>query len=173
MLTFASIKGKGALQEVFRIKFPDIPISEVHRITAALPDEAAIADKLQEMKEAGDEPSIIMWALDANAKALKQFCYVDENGNLQGEYATAFKQAIRLEGTKKAQSKHPSGIVIANEPLADIVPMLYDKGSKQAIAGMEMNELEKMGICKFDILELKTLQKLHGVVKLLATGRMD
>jgi DNA polymerase III alpha subunit len=168
MITFARIQGKAALKEVFRTKFSDIPFEEVNKITDNLPDEAAISDKLQEMKEAGEEASIIMWALDSNAKALKPFCYIDEAGKLQGEYAPAFRQAVRLEGTKKSQGKHPSGIVIANSSLADIVPMIYDRGSKQSICGFEMEPLESVGAVKFDILGLQVLKKLHDVSRFLS-----
>lgn len=167
MITFGSNKGKGSLKEVFRIKYPDIPFDEVNKITESIPDEAAISDKLQEMKEAGEEPSIIMWALETSSKRLKDFCYLDDNGDLQGEYAPAFKQAIRLEGVKKSQGKHPSGTVISHEPLSNLVPMIYDKGSKQSIAGLEMYDLEDMGICKFDLLETAVLRKLHNVSKFL------
>ncbi len=173
MITFSRIQGRAALKEVFRVKYPNISIDEVNKITALLPDEAAIADKLQEMREAGEEPSIIMWALEANSKNLKEFCYIDNDGNLQGEYAPAFRQAVRLEGTKKSQSKHPSGIVISNEPLAEIVPMVYDKTSKQSVAGFEMYDLEDAGITKFDILEVGVLRKLHNVSKFLAGSPLD
>lgn len=171
MVTFARIQGKGAIKEVFRRKFSNIPISEVEKITKALPDPAAIADKLQEMKEAGEEQSIIMWALESNAKELKPFCYIDPEGNLQGEYAVAFKQAIRLEGTKKSQSKHPSGLIISNDRLGDKVPLLYDKTSGELVAGFEMDDISAMGLLKCDILGLSALKKLQNVSSILATGR--
>jgi DNA polymerase-3 subunit alpha len=172
MITFSRIQGKGSLKEVFRRKFPDTPISEVERITKSLPDESAISDKLQEMKEAGQEASIIMWSLEGHSKELKEFCYIDEQGRLQGEYATAFRQAIRLEGTKKSQGKHPSGIVISNDPLADYIPMIYDKSSKLVVAGLEMNDLEKYAP-KFDILGLNTLSKLHDVTRMALKGNFN
>jgi hypothetical protein len=38
---------------------------------------------------------------------------------------------------------------------------------------MEMSELENLGICKFDILEIAVLRKLHNVSKFLAGSPMD
>jgi DNA polymerase-3 subunit alpha len=173
MITFNRIQGKGSIKEVFRVKYPDISMDEVGKITENLPADAEISDKLQEMKENGEEASIIMWALETNAKKLKPYCYIDEHGKFQGEYAKAFEQAVRLEGTKKSQSKHPSGLVITNTPLADLVPMVYDKTSKESICGLEMASLEALGCTKFDILGISALKKLHNVSRLLATGNFD
>lgn len=173
MITFSRIQGRGALKEVFRVKFPDISMDIINKITAEIPDESEIIDKLQDMKEAGEEPSIITWALEGNTKNLKPYCYIDDQGELQGEYAPVFRVAIRLEGTKKSQGKHPSGIVIAHTSLSDIAPMIYDKNSKKSVCGFEMYELEEIGVCKFDILQTDVLKKLHNVSKLLAGQYTD
>jgi DNA polymerase-3 subunit alpha len=173
MITFSRYQGRAAIKEVFRIKYPGIPIAEVNALSANIPDKAEIADELQKMQELGEDPAILMWALENNAKELKDYCYIDDQGRLQGEYATAFRQAIRLEGIKHGSSKHASGVVISNSPLADLVPMVYDKSSSEPIAGMEMGDLEEMGIPKFDILGLATLDKLAGVRSLLLTGRIE
>lgn len=173
MITFSRIQGRGALKEVFRVKFPSIPMDLINKITAEIPDESEIIDKLQEMKEAGEEPSIITWALEGNGKNLKPYCYIDDKDELQGEYAPAFRIAIRLEGTKKSQGKHPSGVIVSNTPLADLVPTIYDKTSKKSVAGMEMNDLEDLGLVKLDILQIDVLKKLHGVARMLAQGNTD
>ena len=81
--------------------------------------------------------------------------------------AKRFEQAIRLEGTNRSQSKHAAGIVIAQEPLNEICPILYDKRTGQNIAGMEMNDLEAMGHVKFDILGIALLDKVHGVQNMI------
>jgi len=58
MATFSRIQGRGAIKEVLRVH-GRCGFEEMNRITAGIPDEAAIADELQEMAEAGEEPSII------------------------------------------------------------------------------------------------------------------
>ena len=169
MVTFNTIKGRGALKDVLRV-YGNIPFEEMNRITKNIPDEAKIADELQEMKEETGEASIIRWALENNSDKLKEWCYIDDNNELQGPLAKRFEQAIRLEGTKSNQSKHAAGIAISAEPLQEICPMVYDSKNEQLIAGMEMQDLESIGIIKFDILGVAMLDKIMTIQDLLNEG---
>jgi len=169
MITFNTMKGRGALKDVLRV-YGNISFDEMNTITKHIPDEAKIADELQEMKEEYGEASIIRWALENNAAELKDWCYIDENNNLAGPLAKRFEQAIRLEGTKTNQSKHAAGIAINSMPLGEICPMVYDSRNDQLIAGMEMQDLETLGIVKFDILGIAMLDKIMTVQDLLNKG---
>ena len=169
MITFNTIKGRGALKDVLRV-YGNISFDEMNRITKNIPDEAKIADELQEMKEETGEASIIRWALENNADKLKEWCYIDDNGELQGPLAKRFEQAIRLEGTKSNQSKHAAGICISSQPLKEVCPMVYDSKNDQLIAGMEMQDLESIGIIKFDILGIAYLDKIMLIKDLLIQG---
>lgn len=169
MITFNTIKGRGALKDVLRV-YGNISFEEMNKITKNIPDEAKIADELQEMKEETGESSIIRWALENNGDKLKEWCYIDDNNELQGPLAKRFEQAIRLEGTKSNQSKHAAGIAISAEPLQTSCPMVYDSKNEQLIAGMEMQDLEAMGIIKFDILGVAMLDKIMTIKDLLIAG---
>lgn len=170
MITYNTLKGRGALKEVLRV-YDNISFEEMNRITKHIPDEAKIADELQEMKEDTGEASIIRWALENNVDKLKEWCYInDENGELSGPLAKRFEQAIRLEGTKSNQSKHAAGVVIGNEKLDNICPMVYDSKNNQKIAGMEMQDLESLGVIKFDILGVAMLDKIMDISYSLNNG---
>ena len=108
--------------------------------------------------------------MENNSEKLKEWCYIDDNGDLQGPLAKRFEQAIRLEGTKSNQSKHAAGIAISSEPLEQICPMVYDNKNDQLIAGMEMQDLEGLGIIKFDILGIAYLDKIMTIQDLLHEG---
>jgi DNA polymerase-3 subunit alpha len=166
MITFNTIKGRGALKDVLRV-YGNISFDEMNNITKNIPDESKIADELQEMKDETGEASIIRWALENNREKLKEWCFLDDQDNLQGPLAKRFEQAIRLEGTKSNQSKHAAGIVISAEPLNEICPMIYDTKNNQYIAGMEMQDLENLGIIKFDILGVAMLDKIMTIQSLL------
>jgi len=165
MITYNTLKGRGALKEVLRV-YGNISFEEMNRITKHIPDEAKIADELQEMKDESGEASIINWALENNSKQLQDWCH-KQDGELKGPLAKRFEQAIRLEGTKYNQSKHAAGIAISQESLAGICPMIYDTKTKQNIAGLEMNDLESIGVVKFDILGIALLDKMMNVQSLL------
>ena len=169
MVTFNTVKGRGALKDVLRV-YGNIGFEEMNRITKNIPDEAKIADELQEMKEETGEASIIRWALENNADKLREWCYIDELGQLQGPLAKRFEQAIRLEGTKSNQSKHAAGIAISANPLDQTCPMVYDNKNNQLIAGMEMQDLESIGIIKFDILGIAYLDKIMTIQDILQEG---
>jgi DNA polymerase-3 subunit alpha len=169
MITFNTIKGRGALKDVLRV-YGNISFDEMNNITKNIPDEAKIADELQEMREETGEASIIRWALENNAEKLKEWCYTDENNEMQGPLAKRFEQAIRLEGTKSNQSKHAAGIAISSEPLEEICPMVYDSKNNQIIAGMEMQDLEFIGIIKFDVLGIAMLDKVMTISEILKKG---
>lgn len=169
MITFNTIKGRGSLKDVLRV-YGNISFEEMNLITKNIPDEAKIADELQEMKEETGESSIIRWALENQPDKLKEWCYIDDNNELQGPLAKRFEQAIRLEGVKSNQSKHAAGIAISAEPLADLCPMVYDSKNDQMIAGMEMQDLEALGIIKFDVLGIAYLDKIMCISELLKIG---
>jgi DNA polymerase-3 subunit alpha len=169
MVTFNTIKGRGAIKDVLRV-YGNISFDEMNNITRNIPDEAKIADELQEMKDETGDASIIRWALENQAEKLKDWCYVDENNELQGPLAKRFEQAIRLEGTKVNQSKHAAGVVIADSDLSTICPMIYDTKTKTRIAGMEMEDLESIGVVKFDILGVAMLDKIMLISDYLKKG---
>ena len=170
MITFNTMKGRGALKEVLRV-YGNISFDEMNQITKCIPDEAKIADELQEMKDDYGEASIIRWALENNNDKLKEWCSVSKDGNkLKGPLAKRFEQAIRLEGTKSNQSKHAAGVVISSHNLDTMCPMIYDTKNKTTIAGMEMQDLESLGIIKFDILGVAMLDKVMSISDTLSHG---
>ena len=108
------------------------------------------------------EESLILWCLKHKAKEFKDYCYIEEDGSLNGPYAKEFQYAIDLEGTIKTQGKHAAGVVICSDNIAEHAPMIYNKNGDQII-GFNMNECEKVGLTKFDILGLSTLSKIQAI----------
>lgn len=168
MAVYQTMRGRSAIKDVLRAH-GNIPFEEMNKITSHIPDGAEIAGDLQEMMEETGEASIIMWALENRASKLKEWCYISEDGSLDGPLSKRFEQAIRLEGTKTAQGRHASGVVIAPDDLNQICPMILDS-EKNMIAGMEMADLESLGLIKLDILGLNLLDKISGIKQILATG---
>lgn len=166
--TFGTLKGKAALKEVFRV-FEACDFETINKITKPMPDEASIADELEEQ----GEESIIHWCLVNQPKIFKDYCRLTEDGELEGEYAQYFKLAIELEGIHKSQGKHAAGVIVASEKLADIAPIIYDKNSGEPIVALDKKDAEKIGLVKFDLLGLSALDKLMAVQNLLKTGSIN
>ena len=158
MVTFGRLQGRSSLTEVLRIN-EACSYEEMKEITKSLPHEHEVSDQLAEM----DEPSVIQWTLMNQPEALRDYCRLNDDGELEGNLANYFKQAMRIEGTFKSQGKHAAGVVISSHKLDDVCPMVRDKRSSDKIAGMEMNDLESMGHVKFDILGISLMDKLMGI----------
>lgn len=169
MITFNTMKGRGALKEVLRV-YDNVSFEEMNRITKHIPDEAKIADELQEMREETGESSIIRWALENNVDKLKEWCYINDDGSFSGPMSKRFEQAIRLEGTKSNQSKHAAGVAVSSQSLSEVCPMIYDSKNDQKIAGMEMQDLESLGVIKLDVLGIALLDKVMNISDILRNG---
>jgi DNA polymerase-3 subunit alpha len=157
MITFGRLQGRSAIKEVLRVN-EACSFAEMNAITKSIPNEAEISDQLADMDD--EDRSIIRWALINNANELRDFCYINEDGKLDGDYAEYFDQAIKIEGTFKTQGKHAAGVVISKYKLSDVCPMVDQRDSSEKIAGLEMSDLESLGHVKFDVLGLSLLDKL-------------
>lgn len=164
MLTFGRLQGRSAIKEVLRVN-EACGFGEMNHITKSIPDEAAISDQLSLMDE--KDRSIIRWALINNSDELIDYCQVNPFGELEGDYAEYFRQAIEIEGTFKTQGKHAAGVVISAKPLHLVCPMVDSKSSSEKIAGLEMADLEALGHVKFDVLAINLLDKLMYVKELI------
>lgn len=173
MVTFGRLQGKAALKEVFRAQ-PDLvkhlmkvkalkegknpdeisitPFDLCNEITGLMPDEASIIDDLQKIREETEnyDYGILNWSID-NIEKIKEYYQW---------FKPLFDQSMRLEGTKKSQSKHAAGLVIADVPISELVPLVYDPKNKTRIVGLEMGSAEALGCVKFDFLGVVALDKL-------------
>lgn len=180
MVTFGRLQGRAALKEVFKAqadtvkhlmrvkatkegKDPDAisirPFDVCNEITSFIPAEPEIADELQVIRvERGDDRyGILKWAVE----------HVEQVAKAYEDYKPLFDQAMRIEGTKKSQSKHAAGVVIADRPIAELVPMVFDPSTRQRICGIEMASAEAMGGVKFDVLGVAALDKLWLIQQLV------
>ena len=137
----------------------------MNEITKAIPNEADISDQLQEMDE--EDRSIIRWALINNPEDLRDYCFVNDRGELDGDYADFFDQAIKIEGTFKTQGKHAAGVVISVDELNTVCPMVNQRSGGEKIAGLEMADLEALGHVKFDVLGINLLDKIMKIEELI------
>ena len=159
--TYGTLMGRAALKTVFRA-YNDISFGEQCQITKHIPDKAKISDEIQAMKNAGEEATVIQWALKNKKNHFAQWCII-KDGQLTGTLAKRFEQAIKLEGIICTLSKHAAGIVISPTPLKTTAPLVFDSKEKSQIIGVQMNQLSIIGLSKYDLLSLSTLDRLEGV----------
>lgn len=155
--TFGTLAAKAALKDVGRVL--DIPLDRVNYLCKLVPTKGAITEDLSE--------------------ALKT---PDFRREYEGDPVT--KQwvdiALKLEGTNRNVGTHAAGVVIANGPITDYVPVQRvarksDSSDGNADAAIttqwEMGVLEKVGLLKMDFLGLRNLTVLDNCVKLIKRTR--
>ena len=92
--------------------------------------------------------------------------------NNDKEIKNCYMIASKLYGLKRHSSTHAAGVVISNEKLKDIVPVL--KEENDLVVGLTMDQLEENGLLKMDFLGLKNLSTIKDLVRTInKTNKVD
>lgn len=138
IITFGKLKAKNALRDMGRIM--DVPLAEVDKVAKKIPDGPGV--KLRKSIET--EPD------------LKELFETSEM------HRKWFDLALKVEGLSRNSGIHAAGVIIADEPLRDIVPLA--KVSGNLTTQWDMKYSEKFGLLKMDFLGLRTLSILQEAV---------
>ena len=155
--TFGTLAAKAALKDVGRVL--DVPLERVNVMCKLVPMKGAIAKSLQE-------------ALDESPDFKREY---DQDPQIR----ELVDIALKLEGTNRNVGTHAAGVVIANGPITDYVPVQRPpkKGDDSTDSATtmttqwEMGILEKVGMLKMDFLGLRNLTVLDNCVKLIKRTR--
>ena len=79
------------------------------------------------------------------------------------KYLDVYNIALSLEGLPRQTSIHAAGMVIAEDKLENILPVIGD--SKGLIVQYDMNYLEDLGLLKMDLLGLRNLTIIDDCLK--------
>ncbi|MDX1443416.1 MAG: DNA polymerase III subunit alpha [Gammaproteobacteria bacterium] len=74
-------------------------------------------------------------------------------------------RARALEGLARNAGKHAGGVVIAPTPLTDFTPLYCEQGSVSTVTQLDKDDVESVGLVKFDFLGLRTLTIIDRAVK--------
>ncbi len=84
------------------------------------------------------------------------------------KYPELFAMADRLVGRLKSYGKHAAGVVISTDrPLTGWLPMMAAEDGGPLSTQFDMVALENMGLVKFDILTIRTLDTVQETVDLI------
>jgi DNA polymerase III subunit alpha len=166
IITFGTMAARGALRDVGRVK--DIPIPEVDRVAKLVPN---IPGKPMSLSEALEQVPDFKAAYDSDA-TVKDL--VDT--------------AIHMEGVVRNAGTHAAGLVIADKPITEYLPVHRPTSGSEVspiktVTQFEMGILENMGMLKVDFLGLSTLTVMaracdliklrHGIIYDLNTIPLD
>jgi DNA polymerase-3 subunit alpha len=146
IITFGTLAAKAACKDVGRVL--GVPLAEIDRLTKLIPGG----------------PGVTL------AKALSQ------SPDLRSLYDSnpTIRQVIdigqRLEGLCRNAGCHAAGVIIADQPLDEVVPLFKDKDDN-ILTQFEGPIAEKCGLLKVDFLGLRTLTTLQRAIDLEARTR--
>jgi len=83
------------------------------------------------------------------------------------EVAAIIDLARSLEGLARNAGKHAGGVVIAPGQLTDFTPLYCEDGGTSTITQLDKDDVEAVGLVKFDFLGLKTLTIIDWAVKIV------
>ena len=150
IITFGALLSKAAVRDVGRVL--QMPYGQVDRISKMIPVE-------------GVKPVSIDKAL-ADEPRLREAAKAEEVVRRLLDYAG------QIEGLLRNASTHAAGVVIADRPLDELVPLYQDPRSDMPATQFNMKWVEAAGLVKFDFLGLKTLTVIQNAVDLIrAAGR--
>jgi DNA polymerase-3 subunit alpha len=143
IITFGTMKAKAVIRDVCRVLA--VPLAEADRLAKLVPfsldmtlDKALETEP--ELKQAYDTNELTRKVIDIGRK---------------------------LEGLARHASVHAAGVVIADEPLTNFVPLYKAPGTEDIITQYEGPIVEKVGLLKMDFLGLKTLSVLERARQLV------
>ena len=83
------------------------------------------------------------------------------------EVAAIIDLARSLEGLVRNAGKHAGGVVISPGPLTDFAPLYCEEGGTNVVTQLDKDDVEAVGLVKFDFLGLKTLTIIDWAVQII------
>ncbi len=143
IITFGTLKARAAIRDVGRVL--DIPLSEVNKVCELIGDALGVTLE----KALAKEPDLRK--------------LYDDNPT----HKRMIDTAMRLEGLARHAGVHAAGVVLATQPLDNIIPLYQPPGTDQLVTQWDGPTVEKMGLLKMDFLGLRTLSIIERAKKLI------
>jgi DNA polymerase-3 subunit alpha len=149
IITFSTMMARAAVRDAGRVL--EVPYGTVDRIAKLIPEgpKVYLEDSLkpgQELRQAYDGDPLVREIVDL---------------------------AKPLEGLVRADSIHAAGVVIADRPLTDIVPVQQKGSEQEVVTQLGMWDVVDLGLLKIDFLGLRNLDVIDEALRLIGGLEVD
>ena len=158
--TFGTMAAKAALRDVGRVL--GMGYGHVDSIAKLIP---APPGKTVTLAPVPDDPDPGIIYARKEAPELEQREQADE------EVAELLQLATRVEGLVRNVGMHAGGVLIAPGKITDFCPLYQQPGSDSAVSQFDKDDVEAIGLVKFDFLGLATLTILEHAKDLIRARR--
>ena len=146
IITFGKMQAKAVVRDVGRAL--SISYGEVDRIAKMI-------------------PNVLNISLD---EAVKMEPRLQEEAKKSEKVRKLLALSKSLEGLNRHSSTHAAGVVISDKPLMERVP-LCKSPKDDVVTQFSMNDLQAVGLTKFDFLGLKTLTVIRDTLRFVKEGK--
>ncbi|HQS30686.1 DNA polymerase III subunit alpha [Polaromonas sp.] len=152
IVTFGTMAARAAIRDVGRVL--DFPYGFCDGISKLIPNKPGQAVTLQLLPAERKKSDKMVYALEAEP-------VLAERERKEEDVHTLLELARKLEGLTRNVGMHAGGVLIAPGKLTDFCPLYLQPGSSSAVSQFDKNDVEAIGLVKFDFLGLATLTILE------------
>ncbi|MCH9692689.1 MAG: DNA polymerase III subunit alpha [Gammaproteobacteria bacterium] len=133
IITFGTMAAKAVVRDVARVQGKSYGLAD--KLSKMIPPDVGMT-----LQKAFDQEELLRDFLDADEEAQE-----------------IWEMAVQLEGCTRNVGKHAGGVVIAPTKLTDFSPLYCDEAGGGLVTQFDKNDVEDVGLVKFDFLGLRTL----------------
>ncbi|MDR4514454.1 DNA polymerase III subunit alpha [Nitrosomonas sp.] len=149
IITFGTMAAKAVIRDIGRVL--DLPYNFVDQLAKLVPFEIGMT--LKKAREL--EPQL-------NQRAAEE-----------EDVRYLLELADRLEGLTRNSGMHAGGVLIAPGKITDFCPVYCTESAESVVSQFDKDDVEKIGLVKFDFLGLRTLTTLDRAVSYINQVRSE
>ncbi|HEY7945651.1 MAG TPA: DNA polymerase III subunit alpha [Casimicrobiaceae bacterium] len=156
--TFGTMAAKAVVRDVGRVL--DLPYSFCDGIAKLIPFQPGRTVTLK--RRSGDAQPNVVYAREVEP-------LLNEREAAEEEVRELLSLAEQLEGLPRNVGMHAGGVLIAPGKLTDFCPLYTQPGSDALVSQFDKDDVELVGLVKFDFLGLTTLTILDWTLRYIRT----
>ena len=160
--TFGTMAAKAALRDVGRVLGMSYGhVDSVAKLVPAPPGKVVTLARVPDKPDGG-----VIYARKENPE-------IEQRERDEVEVAELLSLAMRVEGMVRNVGMHAGGVLIAPGKITDFCPLYMQPGSDSAVSMFDKDDVESIGLVKFDFLGLATLTILELTKKFIRERHAD
>ncbi|MBU6247370.1 MAG: DNA polymerase III subunit alpha [Xanthomonadaceae bacterium] len=162
IITYGSMAAKAVLRDSGRVLGMGYgAVDKIAKLIPPRPLDLTLSDALGRSEKSKKEPD----------RVVKEFCDLYEQD--EDEARPLIELALKLENLTRNAGKHAGGVVIAPRPLTEFAPLYSEPGGGGVVTQYDKDDVEAVGLVKFDFLGLRTLTIIDWAVKAINARRAE
>jgi DNA polymerase-3 subunit alpha len=153
--TFGTLQARAVVRDVGRVL--DLPYSFCDGIAKLIPFQPGRTVTLKR-RPPGESPANVVYARQVEPQ-------INEREAAEEEVRELLALAEQLEGLPRNVGMHAGGVLIAPGKLTDFCPLYTQPGTDAPVSQFDKDDVEHVGLVKFDFLGLTTLTILDWTLR--------